>query len=112
MFGWPMYIHVSKEKRTKIEPLGNKGSFVGYSETSKDYTIYVPGQRQIEISRYVTFDEEASFSKSRESLMYEDREEKEALKNVVMIESTPEQHIPSDHNETPRYHPNRLQLPK
>jgi hypothetical protein len=39
---------------------------VGYSENSKAYRIYVPGQRQIEVSRDVTFHEEATFKKSRE----------------------------------------------
>jgi hypothetical protein len=39
---------------------------VGYSENSKAYRIYVRGQRQIEVSRDVTFHEEAAFKKSRE----------------------------------------------
>jgi hypothetical protein len=39
---------------------------VGYSENSKAYRIYVLGQRQIEVSRDVTFHEEATFKKSRE----------------------------------------------
>jgi hypothetical protein len=42
IFGCPMYIHVPKEKRTKMEPSCKKGVFVGYSENSKDYRIYVP----------------------------------------------------------------------
>jgi hypothetical protein len=66
IFGCLMYIHVPKEKRTKMEPLGKKGVFVGYSENSKDYRIYVPGQRQIEVRKYVTFHEEAAFNKFRE----------------------------------------------
>ena len=47
-----------KEKRTKLEPSGKKGTFVGYSESSKAYRIYIPGSRQIEVSRDVTFEEE------------------------------------------------------
>jgi hypothetical protein len=66
IFGCPVYIHVPKEKRTKMEPLGKKGVFVGYSENSKAYRIYVPGQRQIEVIIDVTFHEEAAFNKSRE----------------------------------------------
>jgi hypothetical protein len=66
IFGCPVYIHVPKEKRTKMEPSGKKGVFVGYSENSKAYRIYVPGQRQIEVSRDVTFHEEVTFKKSRE----------------------------------------------
>jgi hypothetical protein len=61
-----VYIHVPKEKRTNMEPSGKKGVFVGYSENSKDYMIYVPGQRQIEVRRYVDFHEEVAFKKSRE----------------------------------------------
>jgi len=56
IFGCPMYIHVPKDKRTKLDPSGNKGTFVGYSDTSKAYRIYIPRQRQIEVSRDVTFD--------------------------------------------------------
>jgi hypothetical protein len=54
IFGCPMYIHVPEEKRTKMEPSGKKGVFVGYIENSKAYRIYVSGQRQIEVSRDVT----------------------------------------------------------
>jgi hypothetical protein len=57
IFVCPVYIHVPKQKRTKMEPSGKKGIFVGYSETSKAYKIYVPGQRYIEVSRDVTFHE-------------------------------------------------------
>jgi hypothetical protein len=66
IFGCPMYIHVPKEKRTKMEPSGKKGGFVGYSENSKAYKIYVPSHRKIEVRRYVDFHEEATFKKSRE----------------------------------------------
>jgi hypothetical protein len=40
-----VYIHVPKEKRSKLEPFGRKGTFVGYSESSKAYRIYILGQR-------------------------------------------------------------------
>ena len=35
IFGCPVYIHIPKEKRTKLDPSGKKGIFVGYSESSK-----------------------------------------------------------------------------
>lgn len=56
-----MYIHVPKEKRTKMEPSDKKGIFVGYSETSTAYRIYILEQRYIEVSRDVTFHEEVAF---------------------------------------------------
>jgi hypothetical protein len=66
IFECPMYIHVRKEKRTKMKPLGKKGFFVRFNENSKAYRIYVPGQTKIEVRRDVTFHEEAAFKKSRE----------------------------------------------
>jgi uncharacterized membrane protein YvbJ len=66
IFGCPVYIHVPKDKRTKMEPSGKKGIFVGYSETSKAYRIYIPGKRHIEVSRDVSFHEEAAFKCSKE----------------------------------------------
>ena len=74
LFGCPIYFHVPKEKRSKIDPSRRKGTFVGYSESSKAYWIYIPGQRQIEISRDVTFEEEIAFQRSRESQMEIDSE--------------------------------------
>jgi hypothetical protein len=47
IFGCPLYFHVPKEKRTELDPSGRKGMFVGYSESSKAYRIYIPAQRQI-----------------------------------------------------------------
>ena len=66
VFGFPTYVHIPKEKQTKMDPSGKKGVFVGYSETSKAYRIYIPSQRQIEVNRDVTFHEEAALRKSKE----------------------------------------------
>ena len=48
IFGCPVYFHVPKEKRSKLDPSGRKGTFVGYSESSKAYRIYITGHRKIE----------------------------------------------------------------
>ena len=37
IFGCPVYIHVPKEKRTKLDPSCRNSTFVGYSESSKAY---------------------------------------------------------------------------
>jgi hypothetical protein len=47
IFGSHVYIHVPKEKRTKLESFGKKDTFVGYSEISKAYRIYVPRKKYI-----------------------------------------------------------------
>ena len=39
IFRCPLYIHIPKEKRTKLDPSGKKGIFVGYSKSSKAYRI-------------------------------------------------------------------------
>jgi hypothetical protein len=44
IFGCPIYFHVPKEKRYKLDPSGKK-AFVGYNESSKAYRIYIPSQR-------------------------------------------------------------------
>jgi hypothetical protein len=65
IFGCPVFVHIPKEKRTKMEPSGKKGIFFGYSEVSKAFRIYIPGYHHINISRDVSFDEYASLKKSR-----------------------------------------------
>jgi hypothetical protein len=53
IFGFPVFIHISKEKRNKMDPSGKKGIFVGYCEASKAFRIYIPGHHHIDISRDV-----------------------------------------------------------
>ena len=47
IFGCPVYIHVPREKRTKLDPAGKQGIFVGYSELAKAYRIYIRDQRKM-----------------------------------------------------------------
>ena len=61
IFNTPVYVHVPKEKRDKLEPSNKKGIFVEYSDCSKAYRVYIPGQRHIEVSRDVICHEEAVF---------------------------------------------------
>ena len=42
---------------------------MGYIESLTAYRIYIPSQRQIEVRRYVIFEEEIAFQRSRESQM-------------------------------------------
>ena len=92
IFGCPLYIHIPKEKRTKLYPSRKKGIFVGYSESSKAYIIYFPGFKKIEINRDVTFDEYSAYIKSRK-ICVEDFEESKVPKicNTTMNEGTLEE---------------------
>jgi hypothetical protein len=55
------------EKRTKLEPTAEKGIFVGYSETSKAYRIYIPSLKKTMVRRDVKFEEDKAFRKSHVS---------------------------------------------
>lgn len=67
IFGYPIYFHVPKEKRNELKALAKKGVFFGYCENSKAYRIYVPGQRSLEFSRDVTFDEDGALREARDT---------------------------------------------
>ena len=67
IFGCLVYVHVPREKRSKLDPLGKKGIFVGYSESSKAYRVYILSYKQIETSTDVTFDEDTAFSRSKQN---------------------------------------------
>jgi hypothetical protein len=41
IFGCPVFIHIPKEKRNKLEPSGKKGIFMGYCKVSKAFRIYI-----------------------------------------------------------------------
>ena len=79
IFGCLVYIHILKEKRTKLDPLGKKGIFVGYYESLKAYKIYFPWFKNIDIYRDVTFDEDSAYIKSKKRLA-EEPEERRAPK--------------------------------
>jgi hypothetical protein len=80
-----------KEKRTKMEPSGKKGIFVGYSKTSRAYRIYVPSQRYIEVSRDELFMNKLHFKHSKESQQDTEMEEPEEPLDQVDTMDTVEQ---------------------
>ena len=96
IFGFPMYVHVPREKRSKLEPSGKKRIFVGYSESSKAYGVYIPGFRQIETSRDVTFDEDTTVSGSKQNHLDEVRDEEPEASRVTNTDA--EEHVPKDHD--------------
>jgi hypothetical protein len=63
IFGFLVYCHVPFDKRMKLDSTAEKGIFIGYSETSKAYRIYVSGLKKIVIKRDVKFEEEKAFKK-------------------------------------------------
>jgi hypothetical protein len=114
IFGCPVFIHIPKEKRNRLESSGKKGIFVGCCEVSKAFKIYILGHRHIEISRDVTFDEEVALKKSRRchlEEMYEEepvnprttksmREAPRATKPVMEVVTSLDEETPEDHDIT------------
>jgi hypothetical protein len=86
IFGCLVFIHIPKEKRNKLDPSGKKGIFVGYCEVSKAFRIYILGQHHIEISKDVTFDEDAVLKKSKICQLEEVCEEEPVIPNTAMRE--------------------------
>ena len=109
IFGCHVYIHIPKEKRSKLDPSGKKILFVGYSEQSKAYRIYISGCHQIELSRDVTFDEDTSFRNSKKDK--EDGEEHEtpkAAERPKPVRNEEEVQMPEDHDMTKPQLPEEL----
>jgi hypothetical protein len=83
IFGCPVFVHILKEKRNKLEPSGKKGIFVRYCEASKAFRIYIPGHHHIEINSDVTFNEDATLKKSRRCQLEEVYEEESIAPRVA-----------------------------
>ena len=58
IFGSPVYIHVTKDARKKLEPTAEVGIFVGYTETPHNYRVYFPNSRMTVVQRDIKFNEE------------------------------------------------------
>jgi hypothetical protein len=83
IFGCPVFLHIPKEKRNKLDPSGKEGIFVGYCEASKAFWIDILGHHHIEINRDVTFDEDVALKKSRRCQLEEVYEEEPVAPRVV-----------------------------
>jgi hypothetical protein len=68
----------TNRKEDQVGPSSKKGLFVGYSETSKAYRVYIPKQRKTIVSRDVKFEEDFASRKSHEPIPVTEDEEQEA----------------------------------
>jgi hypothetical protein len=98
IFGCPVYSHIPKDKRNKLEPSGKKGIFMGYSDSSKSYRIYISKQHKIEVNRDITFNENMAFNKYIEENIEE--EEIEELNEESTENKNDEKELP-DHPMEP-----------
>jgi hypothetical protein len=85
-----------------LDPSGKKGIFVGYYEVSKAFRVYIPGHHHIDISRDVTFDEDATLKKSRRCQLEEVYEEEPVAPRVAEpvreVIASPDEEILEDHD--------------
>ena len=79
----------SKEKRTKLDPSGKKGIFMGYFESLKAYRIYFPRFKNIDISRGVTFDKDLAYIKYRKK--HAEEPEAPRIHDTIMNKETQEE---------------------
>ena len=66
IFGSPVYVHVTKDARKKLEPTAEVGIFVGYTDTPHNYWVYVPDSRKTVVRRDIKFQEEKAMQCSLE----------------------------------------------
>jgi hypothetical protein len=57
VFGCVVYTHVAKERRGKLDETAKRGIFVGYTPTTRQYRIFDPQRKIIELHTSVRFDE-------------------------------------------------------
>jgi transposase InsO family protein len=114
IFGCPVFVHIPKEKRTKLDPSGKKGIFVGYCEVSKAFRVYIPGYYHIEISRDVTIDEDATLKKSRRCQLEEVYEEEPVAPRVAErvreVIASPNEEILKDHDIVKSQEPHQMMI--
>ena len=66
IFGSPVYIHVTKDAKKKLEPTIEVGIFVGYTETPHNYRVYFPNSQMTVVQRDIKFNEEKAMKLSFE----------------------------------------------
>ena len=76
IFGSPVYIHVTKDARKKLEPTTEVGMFVGYTDTPHNYRVYFPDSHKNIVRRDIKFHEEKTMkcSLEREPHLHADEE--------------------------------------
>ena len=75
IFGSPVYIHVTKEARKKLEPTVEVGIFLGYIEAPHIYRMYFPDSRMTIVRRDIKFNEVKAMKLSLERELHLHAEE-------------------------------------
>ena len=75
-FDSPVYMHVMKDARNKLEPTTKVGIFVGYTDMPHNYHVYFLDSRKTVVRRDIKFHEEKAMkcSLEREPHLHVDEE--------------------------------------
>ena len=57
IFGYPAYVHISSDDRSKLDPKSKKCIFIGYVKGVKGYNFWDPVVKKMVISRDAIFHE-------------------------------------------------------
>jgi hypothetical protein len=60
VFGCIAYVHVSNEKKSKLDPKAKKCILIGYSLKKKGYRCFDPSTRKLQVNKDVMFDDMVS----------------------------------------------------
>eukprot|EP00253_Pinus_taeda_P006095 PITA_06095 len=69
VFGCVAYAHIPDQLRRKLDNKGEKCIFIGYSEESKAYRLYIPSTKKFFVSIDVQFIEEEAWDESIEKIV-------------------------------------------
>jgi transposase InsO family protein len=105
-FGMTVWSYIPKEKRKKLDAKSERGIFMGYSEMTKGYRIYLPEKRKIKMAREIIFEKEEIMVEPKETYVYldidtEDEEPRSQSKlgNSHQIDNTEETKDESEEEE-------------
>lgn len=57
VFGYPTYVHVPSDERSKLDAKSKPSIFLGFEKRVKVYKLWDPKARKVVISENVVFDE-------------------------------------------------------
>ena len=66
IFGSPVFCHVTKDARKKLDPTDELGILVGYTDTPHNYRVFLPASQRIVVCRDLKFDKQRAMGVSLE----------------------------------------------
>jgi len=100
IFGEKVYILNKSPDKGKLDPRGIPGIFVGYSDTSKGFKIWVPSLRKIVVTRDVKFLHRIEDTNRQEDIIFEETKNGRFQMLVTDDIQTKETNVSQDHRSS------------